>query len=276
MEQMLFNRLEASIGYLRAQTQFLPRIGIVLGTGLGALADEITIEKEIPYSEIPYMPASTVVSHAGKLLFGELNGMPVVALAGRFHYYEGYEMEQVTYGIRLLKMLGVDRVLLSNVAGGLQADMVPGEIVMIRDHINLMPANPLRGANDERLGPRFPDMMQAYDPEVNNKVLELAKQMDITARLGVYAALPGPNLETPAEYNYLHTIGADLVGMSTVPEVIVARHMGLKVNVFSMVSNVCYPIEALTPTTVDEVIAVANAATPKLSRLVKELLAVLR
>lgn len=218
------------------------------------------------------MPQSTVVGHESKLIFGSLSGMPIVALAGRFHYYEGYSMEEVTFGIRLLRQLGIERLLLSNVAGGLQADMEPGEIVLIRDHINLQPANPLRGTNDERLGPRFPDMMNAYDDEVNRQALTMAKSMDIKARSGVYIALPGPNLETPAEYNYLHVIGGDVVGMSTVPEVIVARHMNLPVNVFSMVSNVCFPIDALTPTSIEDVVAVAKAATPKLVRLVKALL----
>ncbi|NNE29529.1 MAG: purine-nucleoside phosphorylase [Saprospiraceae bacterium] len=275
MSLPLYDKLTESQDYLINRSNSQAKIGIVLGTGLGEIAQKIQDPVTVPYSDIPFMPTSTVESHAGEMIFGTLSNVPVVALSGRFHYYEGYSMEEVTYGIRLLKFLGIDHLLISNVAGGLQADMLPGDLVLIRDHINLMPTSPLRGNNDERLGPRFPDMLGVYDRRGLKLSAQLALDSGLRFREGVYAALPGPSLETPAEYGFLHTIGADVVGMSTVPEVIVARHMDLSVNAFSIVSNVCYPLEAITPTSVEEVIAVAQEATLKLSRLVEKLVGVL-
>ena len=272
MDLDLYDRLIEGQEYLHNRGISNAPIGIVLGTGLGGLVQEMVIEIEVPYADIPYMPQSTVAGHAGKLLRGKIAGVDVIALSGRFHYYEGYNMQEVTFGIRLLKQMGVQRLLLSNVAGGLQADMEPGELVLLRDHINLMPAHPLRGHNDERLGPRFPDMMYTYDREMNQKIRAKARMIGIRVREGVYVVLQGPSLETPAEYNFLHLIGGDVVGMSTVPEVLVARHMEIKVNVLSVVSNVCYPIENLTPTSLEDVIAVAKEATPKLTNLVKAIL----
>lgn len=271
-QNTLYDQILEAVQFLRNRIDIQPKIGIVLGTGLGNLTEEIKTVAEIPYGDIPYFPISTVQSHKGKLVFGYLSGKPIVAMAGRFHYYEGYSMQQVTFPIRVLKFLGIQRLIISNVSGSTNAEMQPGDIVFIKDHINLQAANPLRGQNDERLGPRFPDMLQTYDRKLNATALEIAQAHNIQAHEGVYVALQGPNLETPAEYNFLHRIGGDLVGMSTVPEVIVARHMGLPIFVLSVVSNQCYPIEIIRETTVEEVIAVAKEAEPKMRLIVQELI----
>ena len=265
----LYDRLAEVTAFLAARTTLRPRYGIILGTGLSGLADDLETEALIPYGTIPHFPESTVEGHRGQLLFGTLEGVPVVVMAGRFHYYEGYSMEEVTFPVRVLTALGIEHLLISNAAGGTNADYRAGDLVLVRDHINLQPANPLRGPNDERLGPRFPDMLRTYDRALNTRSLAWCAQTGIRAHEGVYVALPGPNLETPAEYRFLHTIGGDLVGMSTVPEVLVARHGGTPVTVISVVTNQCYPIEQLTETTVAEVIEVARVAEPKLRRLVR-------
>ena len=251
---------------------FAPQLGLVLGTGLGGLTQAITPIVSIPYTELPHFAQSTVQGHEGRLILGHIKGIAIAALSGRFHYYEGYSMEEVTFPIRVLKFLGVQRVVISNAAGGVQAHLYPGDLVFIKDHINLHAQNPLRGANDPRLGVRFPDMLQAYDRSLNQKALALAKAKNIRAFEGVYVGTQGPNLETPAEYNFFHLIGGDVVGMSTVPEVLVAKHMELPVWVVSVVSNRCYPIEELTETTVDEVIAVVQKAAAQLEDLVLDLL----
>jgi purine-nucleoside phosphorylase len=269
---MLFDQIQESLTYIRSQTTFQPEFGIVLGTGLNALADEIEAELRIPYQDIPHFPVSTVESHVGQLVFGRLEGIPVVAMAGRFHYYEGYSMEQITFPIRVLKYLGIQRLFLSNAAGSVNQHIYAGDLVFIRDHINLHAENPLRGPNDERLGPRFPDMLHAYDRELNRKALEIATRQGIRAHEGVYLGLQGPNLETPAEYNFAHIVGADVVGMSTIPEVLAARHMGLPIFVASVATNRCYPIEEIKPTTLDDVIRVARGAEPRMSFIVKALL----
>lgn len=269
---MLYEQIQEAITFLRSKTDFQPQYGIVLGTGLSQLADEMKIVAEIPYGEIPHFPVSTVQSHKGKLVFGYLNQHRIVAMAGRFHYYEGYSMKEVTFPIRVLKFLGIEHLFISNAAGGTNQHLYPGDIVFIRDHINLQADNPLRGPNDDRLGPRFPDMLQTYDRALNAKALEIANANSIRAHEGVYVGLQGPNLETPAEYNFLHIIGGDVVGMSTIPEILVARHMGLPLFVASIVTNKCYPLETLTETTVEEVIAVAQSAEPKLRLIVLELL----
>jgi len=268
----LFDKVMEARDFIQSKISDQPKIGIVLGTGLGALAEEVIPSGEISFSDIPHFPTPTVVGHQGKMIFGTISEKPVLLLAGRFHYYEGFSMKEVTFPIRVLAALGIDQVVLSNVSGGLQADLNPGNLVFIKDHINLQPENPLRGKNDERLGPRFPDMLFTYNRTLNKKALEICKRNNIPAREGVYVALQGPNLETPAEYNYLHTIGGDVVGMSTVPEVIVARHMDMKVFVVSIVSNKCFPIEEITPTSVEEVVAVANKASDQLRKVMKELL----
>ncbi len=269
---MLFNQIQEAIKYINGKTPFKPKTGIVLGTGLGSLTEDIEITEEIPYENIPHFPTSTVESHDGKLVFGHLSDVPVVAMSGRFHYYEGYSMQQVTFPIRVLKYLGIENLIISNAAGSINQSMKPGHIVFIRDHINLHPENPLRGENDERLGPRFPDMLNTYEARFIEQAFNIAREHQIPAHKGVYVGLQGPNLETPAEYNYLHIIGGDVVGMSTVPEVLVARHMNLPVLVASVVSNLCYPIETITETTIEDVIEVVNEATPKLTLIVKKFL----
>lgn len=270
---MIYDQIQEALQFIRSKTDLAPRFGIILGTGLGHLADEIEVAAEIPYGEIPHFPVSTVPGHKGHLILGHLAGQPVVAMAGRFHYYEGYSMQQVVFPVRVMKFMGIERLFISNVSGSTNENIHPGDLVFVRDHINLHPDNPLRGPNDERLGPRFPEMVFTYDRAMNARALDIAKTHDIRAHEGVYVALPGPNLETPAEYLFLHRIGGDLVGMSTVPEVLAAHHMDLPVFVVSVVSNQCYPLEVIEETTVEEVIAVAESAEPKMRLIIKTLLA---
>lgn len=270
---MLYNQIQEALAFIRSRTGFKPATGIILGTGLSQLADEIDVAESIDYKDIPHFPVSTVASHAGKLILGYLAGTPIVAMAGRFHYYEGYSMQQVTFPVRVMKALGIECIIISNAAGSTNAAIEAGDLVFIKDHINLLPDNPLRGPNDDRLGVRFPDLLKTYDREMIDRAVEIAAKNHINAHTGVYASLPGPNLETPAEYNFLHRIGGDVVGMSTVPEVLVAKHAGLKVFVVSVVSNKCFPIEELTETTLEEVIDVVNRASVKLALVVKGLLA---
>jgi purine-nucleoside phosphorylase len=248
-----------------------PRVGIVLGTGLGALAREIEAEAAIPYPEIPHFPRSTVESHKGQLVCGTLAGHTVMAMEGRFHLYEGYSPWQVTFPIRVMKELGCRLLIVSNAAGGLNALHEKGDLIVIEDHINLMGLNPLIGPNDDRLGPRFPDMIEPYDRGLQSLALEVALGSNIVARRGVYVAVVGPNLETRAEYRFLRGIGADVVGMSTVPEVLVAVHSGLKVLGFSIVTDMCLP-DALQPVKIEEIIAVANEAEAKLRHVVRGVL----
>ena len=269
---MLIEKIKESIDFLQAYTNFQPDSGIILGTGLGNLSNEIEIEKSIPYSEIPHFPVSTVEGHSGQLIFGFLNGCKVVAMAGRFHYYEGYSMKELTFPIHVLNALGIKRLIISNVSGSTNPAINAGDIVLIRDHINFMPENPLRGKNDERIGIRFPDMKKAYDPQLLRIAEEVAHKNGISYHKGVYFALQGPNLETPAEYNFIHIMGADVVGMSTVPEVIVARHIELPVLVISVVSNKCYPIELIKETTLEGVIALAKKAEPRMTKIVQGVL----
>jgi purine-nucleoside phosphorylase len=252
-----------------------PTVGIVLGTGMGGLADAIEVERQIPYNFIPHFPLSTVESHFGKLLFGKIGSskgkVNVVAMQGRLHYYEGYSMFQITYPIRIMKMLGVHTLFLSNAAGAVNLNFKKGDLVALDDHINLLPENPLRGPNLDEFGPRFIDMSSPYDPALIARAEAIAKTEGYALRKGVYAAVQGPNLETRAEYRYLRTIGADLVGMSTVPEVIVANHMGVKAFAVSVVTDECDP-DNLKPVAVEEIIAVAKAAEPKLSQLLTRLI----
>ena len=267
----LYDQIQEAVAFVRSRTDFQPRFGIILGTGLGNLADEIDVVESIDYSLIPHFPAATVQSHRGKLLFGYLAMQPVVVMAGRFHYYEGYSMQQVTFPVRVLQFLGIETLLITNVAGSTRADIEAGDLVFVKDHINLQPDNPLRGENDERLGVRFPDMLHTYAKNLIETALNIAKKHHIRATTGVYVALPGPNLETPAEYEFLHRIGGDVVGMSTVPEVLVARHGGLSVFVASIVSNKCYPPNEIKATTIASVIAVAARASVQLSLLLREM-----
>jgi purine-nucleoside phosphorylase len=251
---------------------FEPQVGIILGTGLGALVKEIEIEKQLMYGNIPDFPISTVEFHSGKLIFGTLAGIKVVAMQGRLHYYEGYNMQQITFPVRVMKMLGIKTLLVSNASGSLNPGFRKGDLMVIADHINLQPENPLIGRNEDELGPRFPDMSQAYDRQLINKALDIARTNNITCHKGVYVAVTGPNLETGAEYKYLRIIGGDAVGMSTVPEVIVANHMGLPVFAISVLTDEGFP-EDLQPVSIEEIIAIAQEAEPKMTTILKELIA---
>ena len=267
-----YNKIQEAVQFIQSKSQIKPKVGIVLGTGLGSLSEEVTEAISIPYKDIPHFPLSTVDGHAGNLILGKLNGKEVVMMSGRFHYYEGYSMQQVVFPIRVMKFLGIETVIISNASGGLNPDYQAGDILLIRDHINLQADTPLRGPNDDRIGPRFPDMLNTYDKDLIQHGLTFAKKNNYRIHQGVYISLQGPSLETPAEYQYLHRIGGDVVGMSTVPEVIAAKHMDLKIAGISIVSNVTYPIENLTETTLEEVIAIVEKAAPIAKELVKELL----
>jgi purine-nucleoside phosphorylase len=248
-----------------------PTVGIVLGTGLGALAQEIEAQAIIPYPEIPHFPHSTVQSHRGQLVCGTLAGKTVMAMEGRFHLYEGYTAAQVTFPIRVMRALGCETLIVSNAAGGLNPMHSKGDLVVIDDHINLLGVNPLIGPNDERLGPRFSDMIEPYDRKLQDLALQVALESNIVAHRGVYVAVTGPNLETRAEYRFLRAIGADVVGMSTVPEVLVAVHAGMKVLGFSIVTDLCLP-DALEPVKIEEILAVAGEAEGKLRTIVRQVL----
>ena len=263
----LFDKIEESAGYIRSLINTGADQALVLGTGLGAYGDTIKDQLVLPYKEIPHFPVSTVESHEGKLIFGYKGDVPIVAMSGRFHYYEGYSATDLTFPIRVLKALGIKKLIITNAAGGVNPHFREGDIVVINDHINMMPDHPLRGPNDSRLGLRFPDMMHAYDGEMRIILSKIAEDIQIPIRQGVYLGLQGPSLETPAEYRMAHILGADLVGMSTIPEVIVAQHCQIKVAAFSIVSNVCFPPSTLTVTTVEQVIAVVNSASQKLNRI---------
>jgi len=272
----LHDQIQEALTFIRSRTSFEPQSGIILGTGLGKLADELELEASVDYTDIPHFARSTVESHRGKLLFGRLNGHPVVLMAGRFHYYEGWSMQQVTFPVRVLGALGVRRMVITNASGGINPHCKGGDIMVVRDHINLLPEHPLRGANDERLGPRFPDMSTTYDLDLRARVLAIADKHRIRAFEGVYSAMQGPNLETPAEYAMLRVMGSDATGMSSIPEVLVARHMGLPVLMLSMITNVAFPPSVIRETTLEDVIALAGEAEPRLSTLIKELLKNLR
>ena len=263
----LFERVERAAETVRGRTPLVPDVGIILGTGLGGLAGQIAVEAEVPYTEIPGFPLSTVETHAGKLLVGRLGGRPVVAMQGRFHRYEGYDLQQVTFPVRVLHALGARTLVVSNACGGMHPLWGPGDLVLISDHINLLGDNPLVGPNDDRLGSRFPDMSAAYDPGLRALARAAALELGIVLREGVYVAVPGPNLETRAEYRMLRTLGADVVGMSTVPEVIVANHQGMRTIGISIVTDQCLP-DALEPADIGKIIATANRAEPSLTRLI--------
>jgi purine-nucleoside phosphorylase len=248
-----------------------PRVGIILGTGLGALAQRIDTRAVIDYADIPGMPLSTVESHAGRLLCGTLAGRTVVAMQGRFHRYEGYTLQEVTFPVRVLRALGADTLVVSGACGSMHPLWNPGDLVLIADHINLLGDNPLIGPNDDSLGPRFPDMSDPYDRRLRGLAREVALEHRIVLREGVYVAVSGPNLETRAEYRFLRTIGADVVGMSTVPEVIVAVHGGMRVLGVTIVTDRCLP-DALEPVSVEKIVAVASGAEPKLTALVSGVL----
>jgi purine-nucleoside phosphorylase len=266
----LYDRVQEAAAVVRGRTALVPQVGIILGTGLGGLAREIAVEAEVPYGEIPGFPLSTVETHAGKLLLGRLAGRPVVAMQGRFHRYEGYDLQQVTFPVRVLHALGARTLVVSNACGGMNPLWGPGDLVLLSDHINLLGDNPLVGPNDERLGPRFPDMSAPYDPELRRLARTIALELGIVLREGVYVAVPGPNLETRAEYRMLRAVGADVVGMSTVPEVIVASHHGMRTVGISIITDQCLP-DALEPADIGRIIATAGRAEPQLTRLITAL-----
>jgi purine-nucleoside phosphorylase len=262
----LRKQIEEAGAFLKTQTAIRPQIGIILGTGLGALAEEIDREAVVSYQDIPHFPLSTVESHVGRLIFGTLGGKQVMAMQGRFHYYEGYSMKQITFPVRVMKHLGAETLLVSNAAGGLNPLFNAGELMIIVDHINMLGDNPLIGPNDESLGPRFPDMSEPYTRSLIELAEQVAMEEKIRVHKGVYVALTGPNLETRAEYRFLRLIGADVVGMSTVPEVIVAVHSGMKVLGFSVITDMCLP-DALKPVDIAEILRIAGEAEPHLTRL---------
>ncbi|MGH7519382.1 MAG: purine-nucleoside phosphorylase [Gemmatimonadales bacterium] len=263
----LADEVHAAAEVVRRRAPARPAVGIILGTGLGGLADEIAVETAIPYEEIPGFPLSTVESHAGRLLLGRLGGKSVVAMQGRFHCYEGYDLRQVTFPVRVLHALGAETLLVSNACGGMHPLWAPGDLMLMADHINLLGDSPLVGPNDDRLGPRFPDLSAAYDPGLRTLARAAALELGITLREGVYVAVAGPNLETRAEYRMLRALGADVVGMSTVPEVIVANHEGMRVLGLSIITDQCLP-DALEPADIGRIIETARRAEPHLTRLV--------
>lgn len=258
--------------YIQSQYSTKPQFGIILGTGLGGLVSEIDIEHTIAYKDIPHFPLSTVESHSGQLIFGKLSGKQVVVMQGRFHFYEGYDMKQVTFPVRVMKSLGIEKLFISNAAGGLNPEYKISDLMVIDDHINLMTENPLTGKNLDDYGVRFPDMSEPYDPQLISQALSIAQEHSIPTHKGVYAAVPGPNLETKAEYKMLSIIGADAVGMSTVPENIVARHMELPCFAISVITDLCYEGQ-IQKVSVEEVIAAAKKAEPGMTLIIKELIA---
>jgi len=267
--QGLFERIEEAKRLVERVWTGEPKIGIILGTGLGSLAKEIETDVTLPYGEIPHFPESTVESHAGRLVCGRLAGVPVMAMEGRFHLYEGYSQQEVTFPVRLMKAMGCSTLVVSNACGGMNPQYAAGDIMLIEDHINMLPGNPLVGVNDDRLGPRFPDMSEPYCRKLLAECKRIALEHKIPVQQGVYVAVLGPNLETRAEYRFLRTIGADVVGMSTVHECIVARHGGMKVLGFSVVTDMCLP-DALEEAEIAKILATAATAEPKLRVLVRE------
>lgn len=260
------DQVEQAAERIREASDLRPHVGIILGTGLGKLAQEIDVDVTISYDEIPNFPLSTVESHHGRCLIGRLRGVPVLALQGRFHLYEGYSAREVTFPVRVFGTLRVDTLLISNAAGGMNPTYRKGDLMLFTDHINLQGANPLVGPNLDEWGPRFPDMSEPYDLELRELAEQQALDLGIKLHQGVYVAVEGPNLETKAEYRFLRMIGADVVGMSTVPETIVARHMGLRVMAISVITDECFP-DALQPVSLAEVLAAAGEAEPKLTQL---------
>ena len=267
----MLKTLQETVSWLRPQIPTDTKIGIILGSGLGDLANQITDKKEIPYENIPHFPASTVEGHSGKLIIGQLGGKPVLAMQGRFHYYEGYTMQQVTYPIRVMQFLGFEYLFVSNAAGGMNNSFQIGDIMLIEDHINLFPEHPLRGHNPKEFGVRFPDMSDAYNVDLRNLAIDIAHKNNIKIQFGVYVGTQGPTYETPSEYRYFKIIGGDAVGMSTVPEVIVAKHAGMKVLAFSIITDlgVCGKIVEISH---EEVVEAAKIAQPKMAFIMEEVI----
>jgi len=267
----LIDMINETLSVIRQKTTDEFEIGIILGTGLGGLVNEINIEHEIDYADLPHFPLSTVESHHGRLIFGTIGKKKIVAMQGRFHYYEGYSMKQITYPVRVMKFLGVKTLLVSNACGGMNPLYKKGDVMLMVDHINLLGDNPLIGPNEDELGPRFPDMSEPYDLKLIDLAEKVALENKIKVQKGVYVAVPGPNLETKAEYRFLRGIGADVVGMSTIPENIIANHMGIRVLGFSIITDECFP-DSLVPAKVEDIIATAMQAEPKMTIIMKEVI----
>ncbi|TCC95419.1 purine-nucleoside phosphorylase [Pedobacter hiemivivus] len=271
----MFQALHETVEYIKLKTNnFQPEVGIVLGTGLGGLVNEIEVEYNLMYSNIPNFPISTLEFHSGKLIFGTLRGKKVIAMQGRLHYYEGYSMQQITFPIRAMKALGIHCLFVSNAAGSLNPNFKKGDLMIINDHINLQPENPLRGHNDADMGPRFPDMSQPYSRKLIDAAMQIAEENNIDCHQGVYVSVTGPNLETKAEYKYLRIIGGDAVGMSTVPEVIVAKHMNVPVFAISVLTDEGFP-EVLLPVSLDEILETARTAEPMMTKILSQLISTL-
>ncbi|MEI7499109.1 MAG: purine-nucleoside phosphorylase [Bacteroidota bacterium] len=268
----MLKKIKETIEFLESRISQKPEVGIILGTGLGGLVKEINIDHIFPYELIPNFPVSTVDSHQGQLIFGTMNGKNIVAMQGRFHYYEGYSMQEITFPVRVMKFLGIEMLILSNASGGVNPDFEVGDIMVIDDHLNLMKDNPLIGINEDEIGIRFPDMGQAYDHLLIEQAMAIADKHGIKLKRGIYAAVSGPTYETPAEYNYIRTIGADAVGMSTVPEVIAARHMGLKCFAVSIISDLGVPGK-IVEITHKHVINAASAVEPIMTCIIKDMIA---
>lgn len=265
--QGLVEQIETAVSFIQQSWKGQAKVGMILGTGLGGLTEQIEIQAAIPYGDIPHFPISTAPSHAGRLVCGTLFGVPIVAMEGRFHYYEGYSLQQVTFPVRVMKALGADTLLVTNAAGGINPQLDLADIVVIEDHINLMPDNPLRGVNDDRLGPRWPDLCEPYNRHLISLARSAALELGIHVHKGVFVAVPGPNLETRAEYRMLKAYGADVVGMSTVPEVLVAIHSSMKVLGFSVVTDLCLP-DHLEPVDIQKILANAAIGGQKLAKLI--------
>jgi purine-nucleoside phosphorylase len=270
----LFDQIQEAAAAIRAKWATPPKVGIILGTGLGKLTEDIAAEAVLPYETIPHMPRSTAPTHKGQLVCGTLEGKPVVAMEGRFHFYEGWTLQQVTFPVRVMKALGCDVLIVSNACGGMNPQWDKGDLMLIEDHINLLGDNPLIGPNDDRLGERFPDMCHAYDRDLLALGRRVALEEQIVCHQGVFVAVSGPNLETRAEYRFLRQLGADVVGMSTVPEVIVGVHAKMRIMGVSVITDVCLP-DALEPVSLAEIVAIANVAEKKLRRLVRRVVAAL-
>jgi purine-nucleoside phosphorylase len=267
----MLEKIKSTAAFIEEKINFKPDVGIILGTGLGGLVKEIEIEHSLPYEDIPNFPLSTVEGHSGKLIFGTLGGKKVVAMQGRFHYYEGYDMKEITFPVRVMKFLGIKSLFVSNASGGVNPEFEIGDVMIIADHVNLFPTNPLIGKNYPELGPRFPDMSEAYDKGMIQKAKEIAKRNNIKVQQGIYAGLSGPCLETPAEYTYIRNIGADTVGMSTVPEVIVARHMRIPCFAVSIITDLGVPGK-IVKVTHEDVQRVAEKAEPLMTIIMRDLI----
>lgn len=268
----MWNEVQETVKYIKERTGFTPQYGVILGSGLGGFADDIAIEHSIPYNELPNFPVSTVEGHAGRLIFGKVGSKNVVAMQGRFHYYEGYTMQQVTFPVRVMKYLGVEKLVVSNASGGVNPFYHVGDIVILYDHINMMPEHPLRGKNDERFGPRFLNMSEPYSRNMISKAKEIAVTQGVDVKDGIYLGLQGPTFETLSEYRMVKILGADCVGMSTVPEVIVARHMDVEVFGVSVITDMGDTQEGVGSVSHDEVLEAAKKAEPKVRELIKELI----